>query len=454
MSKLLTLSGDSDVNRNELKNTSHQPITIEPYSRVTLVGINAILADDLSTELFRITASNQSFTIGNQTVRPTATMTLSEDYTSWQFLTEMENAANFTGTGDASLLGLQYSVQHNTEEQFQLVSDKVSQSDATFENWIDFGGTPVTQAGRNFTADAAEETQLYAPSSMPRVSNKFSCALTNPATVDIEIVADCEGDDVFGIRANAAAYQYKTNGGGWTAFVGAPTPVNGDLISMSSYGATVVFTIQTAAGAPKANSPYTFTDQTRATLDNKEMQYQITAAAGGALTNCNCTILGQHTLSHTGVFTPGSKELAIYLGLTDVTAQTFNGNPATLTSRQPMHGILRYPAIMVTLDGLGTLESYNLARTGSSSNNIANTVRVIYDVKNSGSVIQKDYDATYYLDIGNTNTISVNQLRARLYGGANQNLLDFVGYPSISIIIDGPRHRLEPREMSRSNFPM
>lgn len=460
MVQLLTLSGDSEVSNTELKATSHQPISIAPYSRVGLAGINVNLADDIANESFRVTSNNNTFTIGSQTSTPTATLITSAGYSANQFLNEVQNAANFTGTADASLLGRDYTVAVNSDGKFELTASLDPKTSANFNEWSPVSGTPVLAGTNNFTADAAEETIILSNRNAPRVSNTFTAVLNNPATVNIEIVMAHEGEDIFGIRAEGTVYQYKTAAGAWTAFPGPVGAVNNDQIGMSSHGAKVVFTIADSTGTPKVGSPYTFTDQTRALLDNTNPYYQITAAATAVLTLGRCTQMGASvpTPDVTTVFTLGSKELASYLGFVNTVAHTFEGDPGVLVSHHKMLGLIKYPGIMVTLNGLGVLKSYNLART-KRSNNIANILHTIHDNVDSGAVIAKDINPTYFLDIGNANPMSVNQLQARLYGGESddgttQNVLNFVGYPSITILIEEPNKPSDSAQMTRANFPI
>jgi hypothetical protein len=132
--------------------------------------------------------------------------------------------------------------------------------------------------------------------------------------------------------------------------------------------------------------------------------------------------------------------LAIYLGfgLSGGSLITYSGNPAKVSGRAPLTGLPSYPGILVTIDGLGPLQSYDGAGASKAPDNILYVLNDLSVV--SGNQLQLDIPAPFFLDINNANPININELRARFLPATGQKQnpsLSFSGNPSITLLIDG-----------------
>jgi hypothetical protein len=102
-----------------------------------------------------------------------------------------------------------------------------------------------------------------------------------------------------------------------------------------------------------------------------------------------------------------------------------------------MEGIASYPGILVVIDGLGPLQSYDGAGTSKAPDNI---LYVLNDLAMANNTLRLDIPAPFYLDMNNSSPLNVNELRVRFLPatGQKQNpALSFSGNPSVTLLIDG-----------------
>jgi hypothetical protein len=457
MVKLIRLLGNSEQSATEIRNTFREPIILKPNSKVALVGASAYLTDELNNETFSIYSNDNSqyFKIGAPGNEMSAVLTAG-DYTAHGLVDEFAIAANYAGTATKGL-----GLHHQTaiiSDHFELTTHKSLYQVNAFtdtELW-DYTGTPAAIAAGAITAgtgylDVFSDIQT---STVPMVHNKFGATLVNVSGSFI-----CSAYDsynlkyLFGFEVSGGTY-YKVINDVHTSL--ATSWAANDVVVMETYAGGYHLTITSSTGTVKKQEdnllalPRIWYGPTL----QAGFKWQIEMTQSSQISGCYATTVygagGQQatlkdvTSNNVLKFAADSgavnKPLATYVGFGDEagTDIVYSGNPAVLGGREPMSGLPANSGVLVVLDGLGPLQSFDGAATSRAPDNI---LYVLNDLTNVNSnVLQIDIPAPFYLDLNNAHPINVNELRARFMPATGYKLnptLSFSGKPSLTLLIDG-----------------
>ena len=464
MVKLIRLLGDSEQNNTEIRNTFRQPIIVKPNAKVALVGASAYLTDDLSNEEFTISSTDNSpyFKIGEVGTEMSAEMTIG-DYTAHSLIDEFATAANYAGTVTRGL-----GLHHQTriiENRFNLETHKALFEINDFNEateWDVIDGTMTAVGAGSATASAGAGGTLVSDivsSTVPMVHNKFKVKLNDISGTNTFSAYDSYGlKYLFGFEVSGGVYNKVINDVK-TPLATAGTPITwqaSDVVTMETYAGGYHLTIDSSAGVVKkqVDDLLALPRSWYGPNIHSGFKWYLEMVQSSAISSCYATtVYGaggiQSTLKDSAsncslqfVTAGGSlnKTLATYLGFPNEGNNPilYNGNPASLGGLEEMSGIPANPGILVTIDGLGPLQSYDGAGQSKAPDNI---IYVINDLTNLNSnQLQIDIPAPFYLDLNNANPININELRARFLPATGYKLnptLSFSGKPSLTLLIDG-----------------
>lgn len=453
MVKLIRLLGDSDQNNTEIRNTFRQPIIIKPNAKVALVGASVLLTDDFVNEKFVIDENNGQFKLGEVNNMLDCEMTAGE-YFAHPLVNEFVTAGNYAGT-DTSGLGLHHTAEiiNNT---LALTTHKTLFSQPEFNDtnkWEIVSGTATTTID-SVTAGAggAEIVSFVWQSTIPMVHNRFKATLLDCSGKELFLSGWTGDDHVWGIEVKSNGTYYKVLNNVHTS-LGTTWAVN-DVITMDTYAGGYHLTITSSTGTVKKQEDVNLAisrDYYGQLKTNR--RWYMSMSGNVAITSCACTTLYNvpdnslltdsevsASLQFKNVNDLTNMLLAIYLGfgLSGGSLITYTGNPATVSGRGELTGLPSYPGILVTIDGLGPLQSYDGAGASKAPDNILYVLNDLSIV--SGNQLQLDIPAPFYLDMNNAHPINVNELRARFLPATGQKQnpsLAFSGNPSITLLIDG-----------------
>jgi hypothetical protein len=454
MPKLLRLLGDSNKNSTEIRNTFRQPIIVKPNAKVALIGVNATLIDEVVNEKYIIDDANNQFKIGLSDDLLTATIS-SGDYTPQRLLYQTELAANLTGN-DTSGTGLHHQFIYN--ENTATVKTYLSEdtNDPMFSSWKSFAkSNPYTATDTSVVFTGS--TQLLDKAAIvPMVHSKFTATLVNAQTYNVQIYA--QGGkayplgDRYGVAVVGGAYNYLTNTS-TTAFSPAISAAANDQVIIELFNKSLKITVKDSTGTVKGTHSSINTIKNIYYNTGQPLRWAVFGNNGTNIATCSCTRLTnapvtekhalfddfvQAGLKFQSAANVTNGQLSIYLGHPTAgnTLQEYAGNPAELQPTTQMRGIPEYPGILVTLDGLGPLQSYDGASSSKAPDNI---LYVLHDLSTvTGNQVELDIPAPFYLDINNANPININELRVRLLPAAGQEsnpVLTFTGKPCITLLI-------------------
>ena len=465
MPTLIRLLGNSATNSTEVRNTFKQPVLIPANARIALTGVNCVLADDLAYRKFVVSGTSGQFNIGmNVSGGLVPAVVPDGEYTMASFVDAVETAANYTGTAaNASiLLGLHHdiNVANNVAVGSKLNIDTYYDplGDADLLSWFSWLAAPASLSDTSFTAGTGETVLTTIDTRVPMVSSKFTTTFVNAQTVNMQVGA-CSWrsyDKVYwGLRVvtdgTNRQYQYGrlvSNATVWTNITGAFALAN-DKIELTRYGSLIGVKITRSGGTSVVDTTYAglTKEQTDSSIDT--ILWYVRASTGGSLDLCQCTQVGgvnpgaearvglntavNARLNFLNVAGTFNSILAMYCGFqSQKDTISYSGNPAHLVSWGTITGIPAYPGILVTIDGLGILKSFDGAATSKSPSNIIYSVNQMAE---DSQFLQLDIPQPLYLDIGNPYEINVNELRVKLYEAGGYNQLSFLGNPSFSFVI-------------------
>ena len=468
MPSYIRLLGDSAKNNQEVRNTFKEPVLIPANAKIALTGVNAVLADDLTNERFVVSGSTGEFNIGLAGTLAAATIP-NGDYSLSTFVNALETAANYSAStaNFVALLGLHHKIDMDvqTGSQIQIETFYGPIGPASFNTVNEWYTAPTTDApaatgADSFTATAtlASETTLLSFDRVPLVSSRFQAKLVNADTINVQIAAVDPFDPVeqvcWGLRVQAVDRQYEYgvrvgNTVTWSP-VGDTKAIANDTVQVSRYANIIKILITRSGGAQAANISYTGVGRSIVDTANHIIHWAVTAATGGQVSESLCTQVAGVTYPSAGLqnvavnaslnfLTAGgafNSILALYTGFTgEKNTLVYHGDPATIKSRLAVGGLPSYPGILITIDGMGLLKSYDGAATAKSPSNIIYSVN---QLQNRSQYLQLDIPEPLYLSVGNAKEINVNELRVRLFEAAGFNPLTFVGNPSFSFMIEYP----------------
>jgi hypothetical protein len=117
----------------------------------------------------------------------------------------------------------------------------------------------------------------------------------------------------------------------------------------------------------------------------------------------------------------------------DTNAIYYEGLPAKLRAPEPPQGLSENTGVVVSVDGLGKLDSHD----GSAfSRSMSNMIYVLNTPDALGQLLQIDVAAPIYLNMNNKFPLNINELRVRFLAFAGGTVLKFIGKPSLTILID------------------
>ena len=451
MPKLIRLLGDSTTNATEIRNTFRQPIIVKPYSKVALVGASAYIADDVANESFKIFDDNSKFFKCGETGNKLDCTLTAGTYTGFGLIDEFATAANFSGTSTQGI-----GIHHQTKtdaNQFVLETYKSLYSLNDFSDATEWTVTGTTATGSGTATSGASSSLIsdLGSSTVPMVHNKFGVTLT---TISGENTFACidtyTAVRLFGFEISGGTY-YKIINDTRTSL--SATWAAGDVATMETYAGGYYLTVDSSAGASKINHTATLSRAIYSPTKIGGYRWTIDMENSSKIDSCRATTVygagGIQTLKDSNCNavlqfkTPSDKVnvvLGQYLGFgsdggSDI---AYSGNPATVSGRTGMSGFLTYPGIIVALDGLGPLQSFD---GGAKSRAPDNIIYVLNDLKQlSNNLLQVDIPSPFYLDLNNPQPINVNELRARFLpatGYEENPVLSFLGNPSLTLLIDG-----------------
>jgi hypothetical protein len=463
MVKLIRLLGNSEQSDTEIRNTFREPIIVKPNAKVALVGVSAYITDEINNETFTILSSDNSqyFKIGAPGNAMSAVLTAG-DYTAHGLIDEFTIAANYAGTATKGL-----GLHHQTaiiSDHFELTTHKSLYQVNAFTDttqW-DYTGTPAAIAAGAITAGAGASggvtyLQVYSDlqtSTVPMVHNRFGATLVNVSGSFICSAFDSYNDKyLFGFEVSGGTYHKVINdvhtslATSWAA---------NDVVVMETYAGGYHLTITSSTGTlkhqednlaalpriwygPTLYAGFKWLIQMRQSSQISECYATTVYGAGGQQATLK-DVTSNNVLKFAADSGAVNKRLATYVGFGDEagTDIVYSGNPAVLGGREPMAGLPANSGVLVVLDGLGPLQSFDGAATSRAPDNI---LYVLNDLTNVNSnILQIDIPAPLYLDLNNAHPINLNELRARFMPATGFKLnptLSFSGKPSLTLLIDG-----------------
>lgn len=479
MPKLIRLLGDSAKSNTEISNTFKQPLIVKPHSRVALVGVSAMMADDLGNNLFQIIGNGDGqYLIGVDGEVATATVTPGV-YDNNQFTQAMQQAANFSGAAiDDKLVGVdhRFSLTDNILT-IDTAYGPYTAGNANFNYWTVIYGVPsVPGTGTNSldnTKAGNGTASLILDDVITRVHAQSIWGLTVVAGLDIHVNARhlVSDEAVYGFKTTGSVYNRTINNISAEILdsTGATIAVaNGDSVFIETYGGNLRFSITDAAGdgkgsgfgtTPPVAGQYFYQNVISRIVNNETLHWTLLMEEGTKIENCGYSCLSnyakpystdaaikdspvsavlQFVTSDDPTEAVSNPTLATYAGFGGIfSAIPYEGNPASLRAPEPMLGLANNGAILVTLDGIGRLQSFDGASQSKSAENI---VYVLNSTATLGQYLQIDMQKILYLDLDNEREVNVNQLRVRMlsvagYQGENR-VLKFLGSPSFTFVID------------------
>jgi hypothetical protein len=491
MPKLIRIQGNSSVNDEEIKNTFREPVIIKPNSKVALIGVSAIMEKDLGNTVFPFTGvKDNKFEVWNSNVSTAgpnnfiATATVEVGiYNVFQLATKVEEACNYCLNSldltnrVTGYQGVDYQILYN--EKMKIVTHQSAFQQTVFtpqdpEDWTqspfqDFTGGDVKTG---FNASGGHVAVRQQGSVVPRVWSTIKAALTAPDTIYHNIyAAETETSEVlFGVNATGGKYFARISNTSYpiSDVSGQILAAAGDIITLTNYGGDIRVYIENSAGAAKGAGSglpnntagyYFFLNKISQQENNTVTHWSIAVDDGGGVSNVQTTSIRNH-LSTEGLSLHSLKDnpinafiqftfigditsvevnnytLATYMGFNGIQTQiAYSGTPAILTAPEVPQGVSENPGVLITLDGLGSLDSHDGANESRSQSNILyvlNTPDVL------GQSLQLDVAAPFYLDLNNKYPVNVNELRCRFLPFAGgKTALKFQGKPSVAILIAG-----------------
>jgi hypothetical protein len=467
MPKLIRLLGDVNKSNTEISNTFRQPLIIKKNSRVGLTGLSAFMADDLGNSVFQINGDGDgeffiSIPTAGADIVSNATVSAGT-YDKNTFALALEAGANASGlaTDDSTIWGLDHkcSLLDNTLTITSALS-VAAFTDGDFNVWEQFG-SPINISGTNDnafdTTGNVGNSSIILEDQIPRVHNYSQWKLATQEGVAITIAAraSINSATTYGIKTETNIYK-KIFSNVVSNIVDSTNATvateDGDTVKMEVYAGTVLITIEDAAGdgkgAGNAGTPgeYLYTNAISKAENNLKLYWTMLVAPDAVIEDVQYQTLADNT-NKTALcglkFVTSNKDipnakLASFCGFGgQLSLISYEGNPAILKAPEPLLGLNAFGSILVTLDGVGKIASFDGSALSKSADNI---LYVLNTPASYGQYIQVDVANIFYLDLDNSVDLNVNQLRVRFLSGAGyqskERVLKFLGNPSVSILID------------------
>lgn len=475
MVKLIRLQGDSDVNNEEIRNKFRQPIILKPNAKVALLGASALLNDRIVNESFVIGNTNKFLKIGvqpnNYTTGPLLQYNAeiaNGNYGIYEFTEELGTALNYSCTDSCgSYCQFQTSVAEGVLNvtAHRTNPEQPKFNDTSFWSFYDGSASSISEIGLTAgAAGASLSTAARKNCSIPVFHNFFRFTAVD-ASAGMVLNASAFDDvllpvsHIFGVRIDASGNYYARWHNETTplspneASFGSAWAAN-DVVRMWTRSGYLTITVHSSSNVLKG----TYSQPNRVPRafykpNGDKFDWDLDLPAGTSITSCLFTILinipdsaqnlqdveGRFSLQFVTPTGSPNNLLATYCGFALIgTSQIpFNGNPAVIKGRDQMLGVAVYPSILVAVDGLGPLQSYDGSSDSKSQDNIVYCINDLTVIKSNQ--LQLDVPNYFSLNINNNAAINVSELRARFLpsaGSASNRALTFSGKPSLSLLIE------------------
>jgi hypothetical protein len=431
------------------------------------------MAQDLGNSLFQITG----ITDGRFTIVPQAATDLAEgqvDVGIWtlnQLKVKFEEAANYSLNSLAFVaqdvnpyVGLDHQVLY--DGKFDIWTHQSALAPTDFEtDWTQNANAVIGTNTDSFDASGGIVGIRQATKIVPRVYSVMQATLKNPNTILHNLYASKTPTSpiVFGVNAQNGFYNYVENGVSHAVVdaTGQIAASADDNVSIQKVGASLAIYLTDAAGDPIGSGDpinsqpglYFYENVFTKTQNNQILHWSIIVEDGGGVSNVQTTSISNHYAGLTtavqddiveailafrylngGTDTINNPTLSTYMGFSgDTDPFYYEGSPAKLRAGEPPQGLSENAGVVVTIDGLGKLDSHD----GSAfSRSMSNMLYVLNTPDVLGQLLQLDIAAPFYLNMNNKFPINVNELRIRFLAVAGGSVLKFVGKPSLTILVD------------------
>lgn len=458
MSTLIRLQGDDETNRREIRNQLRQPLIIPENSSVALKFADAdVIEEGQGTDNFTVNAMSITRVqgVGNSAVLPSTDVIELVDgiYTDASSFFEMvEGRFNGTPLDNGYATFFAYADGDGRSNIVSYSAPSVGSSSFTngaYWNWS--GENPNFTLSTNdieYSSNSLRKLGVGALTTFDVTSNRVGGSTNGKFSFNVNV--DQDGWDfllngtrnegialfTFGIALGTANYQVNGTdiGKAWSAAT--------DKVTITYTSEEVTLKLE-QAGQPDFIQTYGTNfapTKDQFTIGHIQPAFRLYQNGSMSLTNVQGVYFAdQHTAlsGEIGVarnfkITFSNDQLRHYLGYQNLSYSS-GSNPAILKSESPMNWKKNMTGVMVVLDGLGVLSSYDAGLQAVGGNNILDVVPTdaLYRVRYiNPSMVQ--------LSINNQRELSVNTLTAYFINASNGERLAFRGKPTLVVVISPP----------------
>jgi len=458
MSTLLRLLGDSNQSNTEVRNSFKEPVLIKADSQIALTGVSAQLKtfDVPANSVMQVGAGGAN--IGPAIYKQVGARITQGSYTSYGFAKEAELAFNYPIV-DASSVSVLQSQLLGVDEKITIDSGylnvetrQTNMANVVLDDWLSTADVAVEISGNSFVATdtSGGVTVLASPNRIPRLSSKITATFVNPLSSEAGLKVVNFGDESYsywgvespGTLGSANWYLIKGPDASYDYLDTGIQCSDGDTLTMYQYGGVVTIVVGTETYvSPAGWVPRSVFDRNLQTLS-----YQVFAYEDGEISNIQATELdgpdlavGNEVALQAGIQfknLAGSPqpELADYFGFPRVFDQIqYRGNPAILVAGSPMQAIPNWSGIIVCLEGIGLLKSFDGSKDTKSPSNILYVINELKGVNNES--LQIDFPSPIYLNLKNGKDVNISDLRIRMLEASGFNPVKFDGKPSFTLVV-------------------
>ncbi len=456
MSTLLRLLGDASQSNTEVRNSFKEPVLIKADSQIALTGVSAQLKpfDVPANSVMQVGAG------AGANYKQVGARITQGSYTSYGFAKEAELAFNYPIVDTSSVSVLQSQLLGVDEKitidkgYLNVETRKTSMANVVLDDWLSTFDDPFEISGNSFVATdiSGGVTVLSSPNRIPRLSSKITATFVNPLSSDagLKVVDFDDGDYSYwgvhtpGTLGSANWYLIKGPDASYDYLDTGIQCSDGDTLTMYQYGGVVTIVVGTETYvSPAGWVPRSVLDRNLQTLS-----YQVFAETDGEISNIQATELDGPDLAANlknevtmkagiqfknlaGVNQP---ELADYFGFPrDFNKIPYSGNPAILVAGSPMQAIPNWLGVIVCLEGIGLLKSFDGSKDTKSPSNILYVINELKGINNES--LQIDFPSPIYLNLKNGQDVNISDLRIRMLESSGFNPIKFDGKPSFTLVV-------------------
>lgn len=456
-STLLRLLGDSNQSNVEVRNSFKEPVLIKADSQVALTGINAQLKtfDVPASSVMQVGAGGAN--VGPAVYKQVGVRITQGSYSSYGFAREAELAFNYPIVDASSVAVLQNQLLGVDEKvtidkgYLNIETRQTNLANVVLNDWLSYADDPFEISGNSFTATASSGglTILASPNRIPRLSSKITATFGNCSTVAAGLQVVNFGDEsniYWGLETSGSNWFVKKGDvSGGTGIDTGVACLDGDQMSMYQYGGVV--TIYKGTNAIYT-SPAGFVPRESFDRNLQTLSFQVFAGEDGEVSNIQATELDgpdlaanlknevamQAGIQFKNLSGVNQIELADYFGFPKIFDPIqYRGNPAILIAGSPMQAIPNWSGIIVCLEGIGLLQSFDGAKDSRSPANILYVINELKGVNNE--FLQVDFPSPIYLNLKNGKDVNISDLRIRMLEAGGFNPVKFDGKPSFTLVV-------------------